>query len=62
MVLLGAAALFLPLLQLLKGKASNLAGYVLAVVLSASLMLIGLFTLYPSSVPWSGTLLLPDQL
>lgn len=61
-VILGATALFLPLLQILKGKMTNLAGYSLAVVLAASMLLIGFFTLYPTSVPWSGTLLLPDQL
>jgi len=61
-VLLGASSLLLPLLQLVKGHSSNLAGYLLAVVLSATLVLIGAFTLYPSSVPWAGTLLLPDQL
>ena len=40
----------------------TLAGYVLALVLAASLGLIGLFTLYPSSVPWAGSLIIPDQL
>jgi NADH-quinone oxidoreductase subunit N len=61
-VLLGASSLLLPLLQLIKGRSSNLAGYLLAVVLSATLGLIGAFTLYPSAVPWAGTLLSPDQL
>ncbi len=61
-ILLGGAALLLPLLQVLKGRISSLAGYILAAVLAVSMLLIGLFTLYPSSVPWSGTLLLPDQL
>ncbi len=61
-VLLGASALFLPLLQLLKGRSAVLPGYILAVVLAATMALIGLFTLYPTQVPWSGTLLLPDQL
>ena len=61
-VLLGATALLLPLFQALKVKATNLPGYVLAVVLAATLVLIGFFTLNPSSVSWSGTLLLPDQL
>jgi proton-translocating NADH-quinone oxidoreductase chain N len=60
-VLLGASALLLPLLQTLKGRAT-LPGYALAVVLAAALVLIGLFTLNPSSVSWSGSLLLPDQL
>ena len=62
MILLGAAALFLPLLQILKRRTTNLPGYILAVVLAAALVLIGLFTVSPSSVFWSGTLLLPDQL
>jgi NADH-quinone oxidoreductase subunit N len=61
-VLLGATALLLPLLQALKVRATNLPGYVLTVVLAATLVLIGFFTLNPSSVSWSGTLLLPDQL
>jgi F420H2 dehydrogenase subunit N len=61
-VVLAAAALLLPLLQLLKGKSANLPGYILAVVLAAALGLIGLFTLYPSPVPWAGALILPDQL
>ncbi len=63
-VLMGAAALLLPLLQLLKGRAA-LPGYVLAVVLAAAFVLIGAFTLSgpsPSSVPWGGSLLHPDQL
>jgi len=45
-----------------KGRGANLAGYILAVVLAATLGLIGLFTLNPSSVSWSGSLLIPDQL
>ena len=64
-ILLGAAALFLPLLQLLKGGSQSLAGYVLALVLAASIVLIGVFTLSgptQSSVGWAGTLLHPDQL
>ncbi len=61
-VLLGAAALFLPMLQILKGRTTNLAGYVLALVLAASMLLMAFFTFYPTSVPWSGTLLLTDQL
>ena len=64
-VVLGGAALALPLLQLLKGAPRNLAGYVLAVVLALSIALIGAFTLSgptQSSVSWAGTLLHPDQL
>ena len=64
-IILGAAALALPLLQLLKGMWRNLAGYTLALVLAASIALIGDFTLSgpaPSSVSWAGTLLHPDQL
>ena len=64
-VILGAAALALPLLQLLKRGSRNLAGYILALVLAASIILIGDFTLSgptASSVSWAGTLLHPDQL
>jgi len=61
-VLLAGTALLLPLLQVLRGKSGNLAGYVLGLVLAAALVLVGLFVLYPSSVSWSGTLLIPDQL
>ena len=64
-VILGASALLLPLLQLLKGRSPNLAGYVLAPVLAASIVLIGAFTFSgpsASSVSWAGTLLHPDQL
>ncbi|HEV2139242.1 MAG TPA: proton-conducting transporter membrane subunit, partial [Nitrososphaerales archaeon] len=61
-VLLGASALFLPLLQLLRSRGANISGYVLALVLAAALILIGLFTLSPSPVSWGGTLLIPDQL
>ena len=31
-------------------------------MLAAALVLIGLFTFYPSSVPWAGSLIIPDQL
>jgi F420H2 dehydrogenase subunit N len=64
-IILGAAALGLPLLQLLKRGSQNLAGYILALVLAASFLLIGDFTLSgptASSVSWAGTLLHPDQL
>jgi F420H2 dehydrogenase subunit N len=64
-IILGAAALGLPLLQLLKRGSRNLAGYILALVLAASFLLIGDFTLSgptASSVSWAGTLLHPDQL
>jgi NADH-quinone oxidoreductase subunit N len=64
-VLLGASALLLPLLQLAKGKAQNLPGYVLALVLAAAIVLTGAFTLNgpgPSSVSWAGGLIRPDQL
>ena len=63
--LLGASALLLPLLQLLKGRSRSLPGYVLALVLAAAIFLVGDFTLSgpgPSSVSWAGTLLHPDQL
>ena len=61
-VLLAASGLLLPLLQLLRARRANLAGYILAIVLAASMVLIGLFTLNPSSVPWAGSLVIPDQL
>ena len=61
-VLLGASALLLPLLQLVRGRSANLPGYILGLVLAATMMLLALFTLYPSSVSWSGTLISPDQL
>jgi NADH-quinone oxidoreductase subunit N len=60
-ILLGASALLLPLFQIFRARRS-LPGYALALVLAASMMLIGLFTLYPSTVSWSGTLISPDQL
>ena len=61
-VLLAASALLLPLLQLVRGRSASLPGYALALVLAASMMLIALFTLNPTSVSWSGTLISPDQL
>ncbi len=61
-VLLAGTALLLPLLQLTKGRNPNLAGYILALVLAAALLFIGLFTLNPTSVPWAASLLIPDQL
>ena len=60
--LLAGAGLFLPLLQVFRVGERNLAGYILALVLAAALVLIGLFTFYPSSVPWAGSLISPDQL
>ena len=62
LALLAGSALLLPLLQILKGRTTDLAGYVLAVVLAAAMVLIGLFTAYPAAVPWSGSLVVPDQL
>ena len=61
-ILLAAAALFLPLLQLRRIRPPNLPGYILAAVLGVSMVLLGLSTFYPSTVPWAGTLLRPDQL
>ena len=61
-VLLAGASLFLPLLQVFRTGRENLAGYILALVLAAALALIGLFTLYPSPVPWAGSLVSPDQI
>jgi NADH-quinone oxidoreductase subunit N len=60
--ILGGTALMLPLLQVFGSKSSNLAGYILALVLAASLLLIGLFTLNPTSVAWAGSLIIPDKL
>jgi len=61
-VLLAGAGLFLPLLQVFRRGERNLAGYILALVLATALALIGLFTLYPSTVSWAGSLISPDQL
>jgi F420H2 dehydrogenase subunit N len=60
--LLAATGLLLPLLQVFRTGKENLAGYILALVLAAALALIGLFILYPSSVPWAGSLVTPDQI
>ena len=60
--LLAGAGLFLPLLQVFRTGKENLAGYILALVLAAALWLIGLFTFYPTSVPWAGSLIIPDQM
>ena len=62
LALLAASALLLPLLQLTKGMNVNIPGYALAVVLGVSVVLIGAFTLNPSTVFWAGTLLSPDTL
>lgn len=61
-VLLGGAALLLPLLQLTKKGSPMLPGYILSLVLSAAMVLLLAFTLYPTSVPWAGSLIAPDQL
>jgi NADH-quinone oxidoreductase subunit N len=61
-VLLAASSLLLPLLQLTKGGSWRLPGYVLALVLSAVLVLVGLSTVSPTSVTWFGSLLSDDQL
>jgi len=61
-ILLAGSGLFLPLLQVFRKGERNFAGYVLALVLAAALALIGLFTVYPSSVPWAGSLIATDQL
>jgi len=60
--LLAGAGLFLPLLQLFRSGRENLAGYILALVLTAALLLISLFTLYPSTISWAGSLIKPDQM
>ena len=61
-ILLGATGLSLPLLQVAKKGEGALAGYILSGVLGVSLLLIGAFTLSPTSVSWAGTFLSPDQL
>ncbi len=61
-VILGASALLLPLLQLTKRVRPEVAGYGLAVVLAVVMGLVGWFTLYPTPVPWFGSLLVGDQL
>ncbi len=61
-VLLGVSGLLLPLLQVFKKGTENLAGYILAAVLAVVLLLLGVFTYSPTSVPWAGGLLSPDQL
>ncbi|MDA4125104.1 MAG: NADH-quinone oxidoreductase subunit N [Thaumarchaeota archaeon] len=60
--LLGASSLLLPLLQLYNGRNWNLSGYILAAVLGAAILLVAVFTLNPTPVPWFGSLLSPDQL
>jgi exosortase/archaeosortase family protein len=60
--LLTASSLLLPLLQLYKGRNWNLSGYILAAVLGGAILLVTAFTLNPTSVPWFGSLLSPDQL
>jgi F420H2 dehydrogenase subunit N len=60
--LLAGAALLLPLLQLSERSSEKLPGYVLSLVLAAAMVLLFAFTLYPSSVPWSGSLIAHDQL
>jgi len=61
-VLLGATSLLLPILQLAKRARPETAGYILAVVLVAVMGLVGWFTLYPTPIPWFGSLLVGDQL
>ena len=61
-VLLAGAALLLPLLQLSKRGTAKLPGYVLSLVLAAAMMLLLMFTFYPSPVSWSGALIAPDKL
>jgi NADH-quinone oxidoreductase subunit N len=61
-VLIGAASLGLPLLQLRKGLSARLPGYILSAVLATALVLVGLATAYPGTLSWSTTLLSPDQL
>lgn len=61
-LMLGATSLLIPLLQLTKSQSAKLPGYVLAIVLGVALLFLALFTLYPSSVSWSGNLIASDQL
>ncbi len=61
-VLLGANSLLLPLLQLRRAGDKKLPGYVLAVVLGASMAMVGAFTADPVTVSWAGGLLSADRL
>ena len=61
-VLIAGAALLLPLLQLSKRSSAKLPGYILSLVLAVAMLLLLMFTFYPSPVSWSGTLIAPDKL
>ncbi len=61
-LLLSANSLLLPLLQIPKQRNPRLPGYVLAGVLAAVVVLIGLSTEYPGTIAWFGTLLSEDIL
>ncbi|HKT21817.1 MAG TPA: NADH-quinone oxidoreductase subunit N, partial [Nitrososphaerales archaeon] len=61
-VILAAAALLLPLLQLSKKSSARLPGYILSAALGVAMLLLFLFTIHPSPVSWSGSLIASDQL
>ncbi len=61
-MLLSGAALLLPLLQLSKKSSPRLPGYILSAVLGTAMLLLLMFTLYPTPVSWSGSLIASDQL
>jgi NADH-quinone oxidoreductase subunit N len=50
------------LLQVRRTKDPKLPGYLLAAVLSATVLLVGLSTAYPGTIDWFGSLLSEDQL
>ncbi|MBI3858620.1 MAG: NADH-quinone oxidoreductase subunit N [Thaumarchaeota archaeon] len=59
---LAGCSLLLPLLQLVKGRDWNLSGYILAAVLASAMVMVAVFTLSPSDLPWFGSLLRGDAL
>ena len=61
-VLLGASSLSIPLLQLTKRGRTNLPGYILAIVIAAVLVMVGLYTLNPTPSQWFGSLFASDRL
>lgn len=61
-VTLAASSLLLPLLQLRRIGPANLSGYILAAVLSAVMLMLGVYATGPTQSPWFGSLLAYDQL
>ena len=60
-VILGAASILLPLAQV-RSRLSKLPGYLLTLILAATLILIALNTISPVSSQWFGSLLASDRL